>query len=928
MKYYLHAYIRDAVTGKETPIQLEDPRVGFRGVPSGGAAVAGQAKMSAPLPNAVSFSAIEKEINRILANFYVRPPDGRTTGGISRSKIAKLQSDIQKTGDNDGEKTKILESLRAEAKPKKGKLCSWSIEFDNGYMFFLHDPENPEKMFDTERAKAAIWDLFFCLDDFMGEVSYKITSGDVNATIVMEVEEDPAPPGAAGVVATGSGAATSTSKTIQVFQDLKRASIYDRTEYRPQKNEKEYLDKTFMYTPETKGWPQGWPGRFNILALNENSVFCAKDRNINKVFSKLYFKSIKQTIETSSGKKQYEGFAPNKKLYALWVPRVINEYFFDNDEDHTSSILKSRLDVEKFRLSQEKEQEKEPRRQDAWVYAFDGKDGKLSMLNFIVSEHSRGGGGGAMRSDRPGDGDYRWWTTTDDQRLLGLSFGLDPDKRVDPRKEATAAKDEIPSFKDFLEVRLPQSAKGLRKPTTYPMESEIIYWKKFPDKVEELKKKKNKPQDVLPLPARALTREEASGLYTKKRKGGWSGSGKLPITIGGPRGAREDAGKVMRQAFQEQGIFGKIDAGRATLFAEAVVSEGLAKTAWINRSKAPQSDQASNVVAGASTDEKSYPVRTDQEWCHLVGHGDGGGEVFENFVSGSKHCNTEQLAIEIGQRTGRAVYSALLKEANKPAIELAVKVSAYLLPSEERLKPNPRDRVDKASWETLKVLDLIPQQPVGDKEGAPTAEGGAGKRDEKTYRLPEGIVEKIREILSVYDKYIEEQASIATSGNATSVDPFRKGLEKNAKEKFKEWETREKLKLERMKESSAASSKKTSGRTAYRNGVSQEIRENLKAIVNYPQYPLANFIRYKIFRKISKDEYEKIFDHTFDAQNESFDFFEYKIIESTVRRVVAAAADCEDSYRTNIKLKVERLAISNPKVKAAMDNNANERADG
>lgn len=41
---------------------------------------------------------------------------------------------------------------------------------------------------------------------------------------------------------------------------------------------------------------------------------------------------------------------------------------------------------------------------------------------------------------------------------------------------------------------------------------------------------------------------------------------------------------------------------------------------------------------------------TDQEWCHLMGHGDGGNERVGNFVSGSKHCNTEQLAIETGQR--------------------------------------------------------------------------------------------------------------------------------------------------------------------------------------------------------------------------------------------------------------------------------------
>ncbi|EPG75131.1 hypothetical protein LEP1GSC058_0061 [Leptospira fainei serovar Hurstbridge str. BUT 6] len=62
-------------------------------------------------------------------------------------------------------------------------------------------------------------------------------------------------------------------------------------------------------------------------------------------------------------------------------------------------------------------------------------------------------------------------------------------------------------------------------------------------------------------------------------------------------------------------------------------------------------------------------VITDQEWCHLYGHGDGGPDIPENFVSGSKHCNTEQLAIETGQR--------------KRKIDgLTAKITAYLLPAQ------------------------------------------------------------------------------------------------------------------------------------------------------------------------------------------------------------------------------------------------------
>jgi hypothetical protein len=53
----------------------------------------------------------------------------------------------------------------------------------------------------------------------------------------------------------------------------------------------------------------------------------------------------------------------------------------------------------------------------------------------------------------------------------------------------------------------------------------------------------------------------------------------------------------------------------------------------------------------------------------MYGHGDGGAEVLSNFVSGSDHCNTEQLAIETGERKG------------KPQ-DLSIRVTAYLLTSE------------------------------------------------------------------------------------------------------------------------------------------------------------------------------------------------------------------------------------------------------
>ncbi|MCW3466160.1 hypothetical protein [Chitinophaga nivalis] len=68
------------------------------------------------------------------------------------------------------------------------------------------------------------------------------------------------------------------------------------------------------------------------------------------------------------------------------------------------------------------------------------------------------------------------------------------------------------------------------------------------------------------------------------------------------------------------------------------------------------------------TDE---PANITQEWCHLLGHGDGGDERVGNFVSGSKDCNSEQLAIETGQR--------FTTHSNANRNLFMLKTTAYLL---------------------------------------------------------------------------------------------------------------------------------------------------------------------------------------------------------------------------------------------------------
>lgn len=123
---------------------------------------------------------------------------------------------------------------------------------------------------------------------------------------------------------------------------------------------------------------------------------------------------------------------------------------------------------------------------------------------------------------------------------------------------------------------------------------------------------------------------------------------------------RKDAGRVMSQAVAwiRPDVLGGKQYGSslsASALAELVFGarDGRAAPFWADLKRT-----------------KLNALPTDQEWCHLQGHGDSGDERVGNFVSGSVHCNTEQLAIETGHRsiTHAAAGSYMLR------------ASAYLLP--------------------------------------------------------------------------------------------------------------------------------------------------------------------------------------------------------------------------------------------------------
>ncbi|MFV1885150.1 MAG: hypothetical protein ACMZ7B_11730 [Balneola sp.] len=105
---------------------------------------------------------------------------------------------------------------------------------------------------------------------------------------------------------------------------------------------------------------------------------------------------------------------------------------------------------------------------------------------------------------------------------------------------------------------------------------------------------------------------------------------------------------------------------------------------------------------------------TDQEWCHLLGHGDGGDERLGNFVSGSFHCNTEQLAMESKGRR------QVTQRAPKGTYEL--RSTAYLFNDEQALLSKNYLRNDSAYQKMAQVYDALKK-----KQGKAMRTNGAGK---------------------------------------------------------------------------------------------------------------------------------------------------------------------------------------------------------
>ena len=329
----------------------------------------------------------------------------------------------------------------------------------------------------------------------------------------------------------------------------------------------------------------------------------------------------------------------------------------------------------------------------------------------LMSIKSGGGFSGIGRADRVDEESYLWshegqfpasWDYAQDHlqrdnlgKLLGLFIGLNMANYLNPHRAAMWRSTQINSITYrylqhegdlYVRTNLPFVPFETQTRTRVGGEAVLevlrafrfVYFRKVDDDffVEKVDRK-NRPRDQNPEPPidfgwvgnyDLIHRIPTTGyklLMPKKFKGKALEKPKTDI--------RQGANKVMKEHLGLSGT------GSASVYANDFFTRfSGAVSIWNQLKRRPLG-----------------PLPTDQEWCHLHGNAFGGPSKGENFVSGSKHCNTEQLAMETAQ-------SHVIKKG-EPA-KFTLKSTAYLFkltdPSESQfVSPDSFKRKRQVTYE-------------------------------------------------------------------------------------------------------------------------------------------------------------------------------------------------------------------------------------
>lgn len=413
----------------------------------------------------------------------------------------------------------------------------------------------------------------------------------------------------------------------------------------------------------------------------------------------------------------------------------------------------------------------------------------------------------------------------------------------------------------------------------------IVYYKRF--KVNPggtPLPRKNKPAD--PGPPRIPDEKslDISRLYRKKVK-----RKKLTKSAG----ARADAGTVMAGEILKQMGKENYPFDRSKLSATTYVQHMLSEVGEKPVDEKFRESWKTHTARG--TQLLRAPDQTSQEWCHLHGHGDGGPEVYENFVAGSKHCNTEQLAIELGQRIAG------------PG-DLTARVTAYLFESHGH----------------------------GDLGGitADVLKAAINQRGAET-QLTEDATTRVDRIFSPQTNGVSSAPSAPSADMDGDTDPTRATSELAAIAETRAPASqagggqRRNVKRQRDKQSTTDQNPQPANkaRIDFIERIEQEIKAFLssnpdsRAACNlviaalqslYVPLPIARWMRYKIYH-----EEVKIFEHVYDGQSESFDANEGNILKLAVEHAVAHKLGGEILKQYNARLDAQIAAHARASAAAA-----------
>ena len=221
-----------------------------------------------------------------------------------------------------------------------------------------------------------------------------------------------------------------------------------------------------------------------------------------------------------------------------------------------------------------------------------------------------------------------------------------------------------------------------------------------------------------------------------------------------------------------------------------------------------------------------------------------------NFVSGSKHCNTEQLAIETGQRRV-SQNKTDFKEVERS--KLKARITAYLIPN-------------AGTWVT----------------------GVSYTQDKLNKTLLTGVTDHT--VKNQQSEFFEKVPNV-------SPDEYRLKFKTNASGNIDD----EALRTAFKKLSDAISDSATN---LDKKKQLFQFRHNLEKHF-FMYLPIARWMRYKLYY-----DGKKVFDHIYDAQSESINLHECQILDYMVERALYIAMGKEPEYKQKIKSRVEKLLPS------------------